>query len=56
MTCYFTLQAFLHALGDRNQRMQKAIEHAFAPIVNGAISSFLGVVVLAVSQFHFVFR
>jgi len=36
--------------------MQKAIEHAFAPTVNGAISSLLSVVVLAGSQFYFVFR
>ncbi|XP_020624651.1 protein patched homolog 1-like isoform X2 [Orbicella faveolata] len=48
--------AFFHALGDRNRRMQKAIEHAFAPTVNGAISSLLSVVVLAGSQFYFVFR
>jgi len=56
MTQFFNLQAFFHALGDRNQRMQKAIEHAFAPIVNGAISSLLSVVALTGSQFYFVFR
>ncbi|KAJ7372963.1 Protein patched 1 [Desmophyllum pertusum] len=48
--------AFLHAHGDRNQRMQKAIEHVFVPIVDGAISTFLGVVMLAGSEFEFIVR
>ncbi|PFX16832.1 Protein patched-like 2 [Stylophora pistillata] len=48
--------AFLHAVGDRNQRMQKAIEHVFVPIVDGAISTFLGVVMMAGSEFEFIVR
>ena len=49
-------QAFLHTLGNRNERMQKAIEHVFVPIVDGAISTFLGVVMLAGSPFQFIVR
>lgn len=48
--------AFLHTLGNRNERMQKAIEHVFVPIVDGAISTFLGVVMLAGSPFQFIVR
>lgn len=36
--------------------MQKAIEHVFVPIVDGAISTFLGVVMLAGSEFEFIVR
>ena len=36
--------------------MQKAIEHVFVPIVDGAISTFLGVVMLAGSPFQFIVR
>lgn len=46
----------MQAVGDRNQRMQKAIEHVFVPIVDGAISTFLGVVMLAGSEFEFIVR
>ena len=53
---YFTFKAFLHAPGDRNQRMQRAIEQVFVPIVDGAISTFLGVVMLAGSEFQFIVR
>ena len=49
-------QAFLHTRGNRNERMQKAIEHVFVPIVDGAISTFLGVVMLAGSPFQFIVR
>ena len=46
----------MQAVGDRNQRMQKAIEHVFVPIVDGAISTLLGVVMLAGSEFEFIVR
>ncbi|KAL9951680.1 hypothetical protein ACROYT_G044398 [Oculina patagonica] len=48
--------AFLHSPGNRNQRMQRAIEHVFVPIVDGAISTCLGVVMLAGSEFQFIVR
>ena len=46
----------MQAVGDRNQRMQKAIEHVFVPIADGAISTLLGVVMLAGSEFEFIVR
>ena len=46
----------MQVVGDRNQRMQKAIEHVFVPIVDGAISTLLGVVMLAGSEFEFIVR
>ena len=36
--------------------MQRAIENVFVPIVDGAISTFLGVVMLAGSEFQFIVR
>ena len=49
-------QAFLTSRGNRNERMQTAIEHVFVPIVDGAISTLLGVVMLAGSEFEFIVR
>lgn len=50
------LQAFQTAVGDRNRRMQKAIEQVFSPITDGAVSTLLGVVMLAGSDFDFIVR
>lgn len=50
------MQAFLYNSGNRNERMQKAVKHVFVPIVDGAISTFLGVVMLAGSPFQFIVR
>ncbi|XP_074612004.1 protein patched homolog 1-like isoform X2 [Acropora palmata] len=47
---------FLTSTGDRNQRMQRAVEHVFSPVVDGAISTLLGVVMLAGSDFDFIVR
>ncbi|KAK2569950.1 Protein patched-like protein 1 [Acropora cervicornis] len=48
--------AFLYTPGDRNDRMLNAVKLVFAPIINGAVSTFLGVVMLAGSPFQFVVR
>ncbi|EDO48180.1 predicted protein, partial [Nematostella vectensis] len=48
--------AFLTSTGDRNHRMQTAIEHVFTPIVDGAVSTLLGVIMLAGSEFDFIVR
>lgn len=50
------LQGFLTAIGNRNKRSAVALEHMFAPVVDGAISTLLGVLMLAGSEFDFIMR
>ncbi|XP_028833609.1 protein patched homolog 1 [Denticeps clupeoides] len=47
---------FLTAIGDRNTRSAVALEHMFAPVIDGAISTLLGVLMLAGSEFDFIMR
>ncbi|XP_036452613.1 protein patched homolog 1 isoform X1 [Colossoma macropomum] len=47
---------FLTAIGDRNTRSAVALEHMFAPVMDGAISTLLGVLMLAGSEFDFIMR
>uniref|UniRef100_A0A8C1XJ30 Patched 2 n=1 Tax=Cyprinus carpio TaxID=7962 RepID=A0A8C1XJ30_CYPCA len=47
---------FLTAIGDRNTRAAVAMEHMFAPVIDGAISTLLGVLMLAGSEFDFIMR
>ncbi|CAH3129517.1 unnamed protein product [Pocillopora meandrina] len=47
---------FLTSTGDRNQRMQRAVEYVFSPVVDGAVSTLLGVIMLAGSDFDFIVR
>ena len=49
-------QSFVGSIGDRNKRTMMALEHMFAPVIHGAFSTFLGVVMLAFSQFDFIVR
>ncbi|XP_051525361.1 protein patched homolog 1-like isoform X2 [Myxocyprinus asiaticus] len=46
--------AFLTAIGDRNKRAVLALEHMFAPVLDGAFSTLLGVLMLAGSEFDFI--
>uniref|UniRef100_A0A672RRV6 Patched 1 n=1 Tax=Sinocyclocheilus grahami TaxID=75366 RepID=A0A672RRV6_SINGR len=46
--------AFLTAIGDRNKRAILALEHMFAPVLDGAFSTLLGVLMLAGSEFDFI--
>ncbi|XP_010211604.1 PREDICTED: protein patched homolog 1 [Tinamus guttatus] len=46
--------AFLTAIGDRNRRAVLALEHMFAPVLDGAVSTLLGVLMLAGSEFDFI--
>ncbi|XP_075266874.1 protein patched homolog 1 isoform X4 [Opisthocomus hoazin] len=46
--------AFLTAIGDRNHRAVLALEHMFAPVLDGAVSTLLGVLMLAGSEFDFI--
>ena len=45
---------FLKACGTHNQRMHQALKHRFTPILNGGISTFLGIIMLAFSPFPFI--
>ncbi|XP_045158248.1 protein patched homolog 1-like isoform X2 [Mercenaria mercenaria] len=47
---------FLSSIGTRNDRMLMALEHTFAPVVHGAISTFLGIIMLAGAEFDFIVR
>ncbi|KAK7934278.1 hypothetical protein WMY93_005174 [Mugilogobius chulae] len=46
--------AFLTAIGDRHRRAVLALEHMFAPVLDGAFSTLLGVLMLAGSEFDFI--
>ncbi|XP_025022430.1 protein patched homolog 1 [Python bivittatus] len=48
--------AFLTAIGDKNRRTVLALEHMFAPVLDGAVSTLLGVLMLAGSEFDFIVR
>ncbi|TMS35883.1 hypothetical protein L596_003176 [Steinernema carpocapsae] len=48
--------AFLTSLGDRNDRMATAIDRVFVPVIHGALSTLLGIVMLAFSEFEFVVK
>jgi len=52
-TAHITL-AFVKAAGNRNDRMEHALDHMFAPTFDGAISTLLGVIMLAFSEFEFI--
>jgi len=48
--------AFILAEGNRNERMEAALDHMFVPIVDATISTLLGVVMLAASEFEFIIK
>ncbi|CAB3404594.1 unnamed protein product [Caenorhabditis bovis] len=48
--------AFLTALGTIHQRLESCLKHMFVPVYHGAISTFLGVVMLVFSEFDFVVK
>eukprot|EP00057_Strongylocentrotus_purpuratus_P022786 XP_011677260.1 PREDICTED: protein patched homolog 1 isoform X1 [Strongylocentrotus purpuratus] len=49
-TCY----AFLTSIGNRERRVTFALEHTFSPVLDGAVSTLLGVVMLAGAEFDFI--
>lgn len=53
---YFCLKVFVASVGTRNDRIQQALETVLSPVVDGAVSTILGVVMLAGSQFDFVVK
>ena len=48
--------AFLIATGTMNERMQKSLDIMFVPTFDGFVSTFLGVLILAFTEFEFIFR
>nr|CAD7459002.1 unnamed protein product [Timema tahoe] len=56
---HFTLHiclGFVSSIGCRNRRISLALEHMFAPITHGALTTLLGVFMLAFSEFDFIVR
>lgn len=49
-------QGFLTAVGSRNRRMSIALEHMFAPVIHGAVTTLLGVIMLAGAEFDFIVK
>lgn len=47
---------FVTAIGSRNSRMLTSLEHTFTPVVHGAISTLLGIIMLAGAEFDFIVR
>ncbi|XP_029409823.1 protein patched homolog 2 isoform X3 [Nannospalax galili] len=47
---------FLTTQGSRNLRAAQALEHTFAPVTDGAVSTLLGLLMLAGSNFDFIIR
>uniref|UniRef100_A0A672LHR0 Patched 1 n=1 Tax=Sinocyclocheilus grahami TaxID=75366 RepID=A0A672LHR0_SINGR len=50
------MEHFPPSIGDRNKRAVLALEHMFAPVLDGAFSTLLGVLMLAGSEFDFIVR
>uniref|UniRef100_A0A672LCT4 Patched 1 n=1 Tax=Sinocyclocheilus grahami TaxID=75366 RepID=A0A672LCT4_SINGR len=49
------MEHFPPSIGDRNKRAVLALEHMFAPVLDGAFSTLLGVLMLAGSEFDFIY-
>lgn len=52
----FCPQGFLTTQGSRNLRAAHALERTFAPVTDGAVSTLLGLLMLAGSNFDFIIR
>jgi hypothetical protein len=46
----------LTSIGSRQRRVLMSLEHMLAPVIHGACSTFLGIIMLAFSHFDFVVR
>jgi patched 1 protein len=44
------------SIGNKNRRIMMSLQHMFAPVFHGALSTFLGIIMLAFSHFDFVVR
>lgn len=48
--------SFLTTLGTRDHRMARTLDHMFIPVLHGGLSTLLGVIMLAFSEFEFIVR
>ncbi|XP_071877009.1 protein patched isoform X1 [Bombus fervidus] len=48
--------SFVTSIGSRDRRIRLALEHMCAPVIHGAITTLLAVVMLAFSEFDFIVR
>uniref|UniRef100_F1KQC5 Protein patched 1 n=1 Tax=Ascaris suum TaxID=6253 RepID=F1KQC5_ASCSU len=48
--------AFLTSLGTKDERMAACMDHMFVPVIHGGLSTLLGIVMLAFSEFEFVVK
>ena len=47
---------FVKVVGSRDKRVHYALLYRFVPIFNGSVSTFLGFIMLAFSEFEFIFK
>ncbi|NP_001310737.1 protein patched-like [Parasteatoda tepidariorum] len=50
------IMSFITSIGNREERMGMALEYIFSPVVHGALSTLIGVIMLSFSEFDFIFR
>ncbi|XP_012276019.1 protein patched isoform X2 [Orussus abietinus] len=48
--------SFVTSIGSRDRRIRLALEHMYAPVIHGALTTLLAVVMLAFSEFEFIVR
>lgn len=48
--------AYLTSLGTRDERTKSCLKHMFIPVVHGGLSTLLGIIMLAFSEFDFVVK
>lgn len=46
--------AFLTSMGTKDERMAAALRHMFVPVLHGGLSTLLGIIMLAFSEFDFI--
>ena len=51
-----SLQGFATSIGNKNRRVSMSLQYMFAPVFHGAVSTFLGIAMLAFSDFDFIYR
>uniref|UniRef100_A0A915Q821 SSD domain-containing protein n=1 Tax=Setaria digitata TaxID=48799 RepID=A0A915Q821_9BILA len=48
--------AYLTSLGTRDERMAACLNHMFIPVIHGGLSTLLGIIMLAFSEFDFIVK
>ncbi|XP_016840300.1 patched isoform X1 [Nasonia vitripennis] len=59
ISVHFTVHiclSFVTCVGSRDRRVRLALEHMYAPVVHGALTTLLAVLMLAFSEFEFIVR